>query len=156
MPAEPLRSCRVHSCWLSGRAETSMPQKRMGVWCPLMPPSDSELGERLAARTLELIDIPSESRDEARLAEHVLGLMPDARDLGDTSVLAGPEGARVLLGGHLDTVPAQDNRPGRLDAERVHGLGASDMKGALAVMIELVRDGAPFGALFFGREELPL
>ena len=29
------------------------------------------------------------------------------------------------------------------------------MKGALAVMIELVRDGAPFGALFFGREELP-
>ena len=35
------------------------------------------------------------------------------------------------------------------------GLGASDMKGALAVMIELVRDGLPFGALFFGREELP-
>ena len=29
------------------------------------------------------------------------------------------------------------------------------MKGALALMIELVRDGAPFGALFFGREELP-
>jgi len=62
----------------------------------------------------------------------------------------------VVLGGHLDTVPAQGNRPGRRDAERVHGLGASDMKGALAVMIELVRDGLPFGALFFGREELPL
>jgi succinyl-diaminopimelate desuccinylase len=30
------------------------------------------------------------------------------------------------------------------------------MKGALAVMIELIRDGAPFGALFFGREELPV
>jgi len=121
-----------------------------------MPPSDSELGERLAARTLELIDIPSESRDEAALAEHVLGLLPGARDLGDTAVLAGRDGARVLLGGHLDTVPAQGNRPGRRDAERVHGLGASDMKGALAVMIELIRDGAPFGALFFGREELPL
>ena len=94
-------------------------------------------GERLAARTLELIDIPSESRDEARLAAHVRGLLPDARDLGDTCVLAGPEGARVLLGGHLDTVPAQGNRPGRRDAERVLGLGASDMKGALAVMIEL-------------------
>jgi succinyl-diaminopimelate desuccinylase len=37
----------------------------------------------------------------------------------------------------------------------VIGLGASDMQGALAVMIELVRDGLPFGALFFGREELP-
>jgi succinyl-diaminopimelate desuccinylase len=121
-----------------------------------MPPSDIQLGERLAARTLELIDIPSESRDEARLADHVRGLLPDARDLGDTAVLAGPEGARVLLGGHLDTVPAQGNRPGRRDAERVFGLGASDMKGALAVMIELVRDGAPFGALFFGREELPV
>ena len=121
-----------------------------------MTESDSDLGERVAARTLELIDIASESRDEERLAEHVLDLLPDARDLGDTGVLAGPEGARVLLGGHLDTVPAQGNRPGRRDGERVVGLGASDMKGALAVMIELVRDGAPFGALFFGREELPV
>jgi len=121
-----------------------------------MAPSEHDLGERLAARTLELIDIPSESRDEARLAAHVRELLPDSRDLGDTGVLAGPEGVRVLLGGHLDTVPAQGNRPGRRDAERVHGLGASDMKGALAVMIELIRDGLPFGALFFGREELPV
>src|SRR4051795_12398957 len=152
----PLRSCSVHSCWLSGRAETSMPQKRMRVWCPLMAPGDHELGERLAARTLELIDIPSESRDEASIAAHVAALLPGARDLGDTALLAGPEGARVLLGGHFDTVPAQGNRPGRREGNRVIGLGASDMKGALAVMIELVRDGLPFGALFFGREELPL
>src|SRR3954469_9863985 len=152
----PLRSCSVHSCWLSGRAETSMPQKRMRVWCPLMGSSDHDLGERLAARTLELIDIPSESRDEASIAAHVAALLPDARDLGDTGLLAGPEGARVLLGGHFDTVPAQGNRPGRREGDRVFGLGASDMKGAVAVMIELVRDGLPFGALLFGREELPL
>jgi succinyl-diaminopimelate desuccinylase len=120
-----------------------------------MAPSDHDLGERLAARTLELIDIPSESRDEASLAGHIAALLPDARDLGDTGLLAGPEGARVLLGGHFDTVPAQGNRPGRREGDRVIGLGASDMKGALAVMIELVRDGLPFGALFFGREELP-
>jgi len=120
-----------------------------------MAPSDHDLGERLAARTLELIDIPSESRDEAALAAHVATLLPDARDLGDTGLLAGPEGARVLLGGHFDTVPAQGNRPGRREGDRVIGLGSSDMKGALAVMIELVRDGLPFGALFFGREELP-
>jgi succinyl-diaminopimelate desuccinylase len=121
-----------------------------------MPLSDAELGERLAARTLELIDIPSESRDEATLAAHVLGLLPGARDLGDTCVLAGPADARVLLGGHLDTVPAQGNRPGARDGDHVRGLGASDMKGAVAVMIELSLAGAPFGALFFGREELPL
>src|SRR5262249_58896987 len=37
----------------------------------------------------------------------------------------------------------------------VVGLGATDMKGGLAVMIELARAGAPFGYLFFGREEVP-
>jgi succinyl-diaminopimelate desuccinylase len=120
--------------------------------------SDGELGERLAARTLELVDIPSESRDEGPLAEHVVGVLraggAAVRDLGDTCVLAGP-GAPVLLAGHLDTVPAQGNRPGRRDAERVHGLGASDMKGAVAVMLELALAGARFDCLFFGREELP-
>jgi succinyl-diaminopimelate desuccinylase len=119
-----------------------------------------DLGNRLAARTLELIDMPSESRDEARLAAHVAGLLDaggvPVRDLGDTCVLAGPADAPLLLAGHLDTVPAQDNRPGRIDGERVHGLGASDMKGALAVMIELALAGAPFRCLFFGREELPV
>jgi succinyl-diaminopimelate desuccinylase len=119
-----------------------------------------DLGNRLAARTLELIDIPSESRDEARLAAHVAAVLAaggaPVRDLGDTCVLAGPAGAPVLLAGHLDTVPAQGNRPGRIDGGRVHGLGASDMKGALAVMIELALAGVPCQCLFFGREELPV
>jgi len=110
------------------------------------------LGDRLAARTLELIDIPSESRDEAALAAHIAELT-GAEDLEDTCLIVR-RGAPVLLAGHLDTVPAQENIPGRRDDERVHGLGASDMKGALAVMIELARAGAPFDCLFFGREEL--
>src|SRR5215211_5864486 len=117
------------------------------------------LGRRLAERTLELIDIPSESRAEDRLAAHVGGLLRDRgvalRDLGDTCLLAGPPDAPLLLAGHLDTVPAQGNRPGRIDGERVHGLGASDMKGAVAVMLELALAGAPVRCLFFGREELP-
>jgi succinyl-diaminopimelate desuccinylase len=113
----------------------------------------SELAERLAARTLELIDIPSESRHEARLAAHLAGLLA-ATDLGDGCLLVR-RGAPVLLAGHLDTVPAQGNLPGRIDRGRVHGLGASDMKGALAVMVELALAGAPFDCLFFGREELP-
>ena len=123
-----------------------------------MEPS-AQVAERLAGRTLELIDIASESRDESRLAEHVRGVLTghgvEVTDLGDDCVLAGPSAAPVLLAGHLDTVPAQGNRPGARDAERVHGLGASDMKGALAVMIELAIAGAPYRCLFFGREELP-
>jgi succinyl-diaminopimelate desuccinylase len=82
------------------------------------------LGDRLAARTLELIDIPSPSRDEAMLAEHIRSLL-DAEDLGDTCLLAR-RGAPVLLAGHLDTVPLQDNVPGRRDDDRVHGCGASE------------------------------
>jgi succinyl-diaminopimelate desuccinylase len=122
---------------------------------------DGALGERLAARTLELVDIPSESRDEAALAAHLSDVLRgggvEVADLGDTCLLARPAGSRppVLLAGHLDTVPAQGNRPGRRDAERVHGLGASDMKGALAVMTELALAGVPFAYLYFGREELP-
>jgi succinyl-diaminopimelate desuccinylase len=107
----------------------------------------------LAERTLELIDIPSESRHEARLAAHVESLL-DATDLGDTCLIVR-RGAPVLLAGHLDTVPAQGNVPGRIEGDRVHGCGASDMKGGLAVMIELALAGAPFDCLFFGREELP-
>ena len=101
--------------------------------------------DRLAARALELVDVASESRDEAALAAHVLGVLRDggaaARDAGDTCILAGAtergERPLVLLAGHLDTVPAQGNLPGRRDDDAVHGLGAADMKGALAVMVEL-------------------
>src|SRR3954453_2027169 len=122
----------------------------------------------LAARLLELIDIPSESREEHALAAHVLDVLRaggvPARDAGDTCVLAGVtergERTLVLLAGHLDTVPAQGNRPGRREGGAVHGLGASDMKGALAVMIELARaqpaGAVDLGYLFFGREELPV
>ena len=119
-----------------------------------------DLAERLAARTLELVDIASESRDEERLAAHVLRVLraggAPVRDLGDSCLLAGHDGAPLLLAGHLDTVPAQDNRPGRIADGRVHGLGASDMKGALAVMLELALAGAEYRCLFFGREELPV
>src|SRR6201999_447925 len=65
----------------------------------------------------------------------------------------------VLLAGHLDTVPAQGNRPGRRTDERVEGLGASDMKGGVAVMLELAladaRAELDVGYVFFGREEVP-
>lgn len=114
------------------------------------------LAQRLAERLLELVDIPSESRDEAAIAAHVLDLLAPAgaRDAGDGCVVVRPE-AEVLLAGHFDTVPAQGNRPGRIEGGAVHGLGAADMKGGLAVMVELALAGSPFGCVFFPREELP-
>ena len=118
------------------------------------------LAERLANRTLELVDVPSESRSEDALAAHVMGVLSAADvpfvDAGDTCVVAGElESPRIVLAGHFDTVPAQDNIPGSLGDGVVLGLGAADMKGADAVMLELALAGAPFTYVWFGREELP-
>lgn len=71
-------------------------------------------------------------------------------------LLAGDPGAPVVLAGHVDTVPAQGNLPGRIEGGAVHGLGASDMKGGIAVMVELARAGIPARYLFFTREEVPV
>jgi succinyl-diaminopimelate desuccinylase len=62
----------------------------------------------------------------------------------------------IVLAGHLDTIPAQGNVPGRIEEGVVHGLGASDMKSGVAVMIELARAGVPGRYLFFTREEIPV
>jgi succinyl-diaminopimelate desuccinylase len=123
------------------------------------------LHDRLADRVLELVDVPSESRQEGALAAHVLDVLGDrARDAGVTCVLAGATGRGdrplVLLAGHLDTVPAQGNLPGRRADGWVQGLGAADMKAALGVMVELALAPPPeatvdVGFVFFGREELP-
>jgi succinyl-diaminopimelate desuccinylase len=109
--------------------------------------------ESLASRTLELVNIESPSRGEDTIVEHVRGLMPGSPAFDHDTVLFYP--GRVVLAGHYDTVPTQDNFPGRIEDGWVVGLGATDMKGGVAVMIELARAGAPFGYLFFGREELP-
>jgi succinyl-diaminopimelate desuccinylase len=128
------------------------------------------LADRLAARTLELVNIPSESRNEAEIAAHVRSLVPASfaaeYEAEDAFVWALPrrEGRElVVLAGHYDTVPAQGNVPGAIEDGVVSGLGASDMKGGLAVMLELARaldeqDVEPqidLALLAFGKEELP-
>ncbi|HET7137878.1 MAG TPA: succinyl-diaminopimelate desuccinylase [Gaiellaceae bacterium] len=117
----------------------------------------------LAERTLELVNIPSESRNEGELYAYVRAAvpLPLVHDDGDSLLFARRDGRPlVLLAGHLDTVPAQGNLPGRIEDGAVVGLGASDMKGGLAVMIELARwareTALAYDAafLFFPREEL--
>ena len=129
----------------------------------------SELRDRLGRRTLELVDIGSESLHEAEIREHLRTLVPEpfgAVCEGDEVVLWARErrsGVPLLvLAGHYDTVPAQENLPGRIADGAVHGCGASDMKGGVAVAVELVRELAAHepgpvdvALLLFGREELP-
>jgi succinyl-diaminopimelate desuccinylase len=114
---------------------------------------------------LQLVNIASPSREEASLLHHVSREVPLPLAYGTDEALlfATPRTRRplVLLAGHLDTVPAQDNLPGGFEDGWVVGLGASDMKGGLAVMIELARWAVgerglscDLGFLFFVREEL--
>ena len=135
---------------------------------PRYAPAVTALADRLAARTLELVDIPSVSGDEKRIREHLLDILPPSLACeydGDEAFLFVPRrrsaSPLVILAGHYDTVPAHQNVPGRLADGRVHGLGSSDMKGGLAVALELVRalegreDTAyDIALLLFGREEL--
>jgi succinyl-diaminopimelate desuccinylase len=109
----------------------------------------------LAATTLQLVDVPSESRSEAAIVELVRTLVPGEPVYDDGEVLLYGDGP-IVLAGHLDTIPAQGNIPGRIEDGTVHGLGASDMKSGVAVMIELARAGVAAGYLFFTREEVPV
>jgi succinyl-diaminopimelate desuccinylase len=117
----------------------------------------------LADRTLELVSIPSESRREQDLYRYLVAAPPldTAFDDGETVIFAKRAGKPlVLFAGHTDTVPAQGNLPGRIEDGAVVGLGASDMKGGLAVMLELAAWAATaelahdVAFLFFPREEL--
>jgi succinyl-diaminopimelate desuccinylase len=101
---------------------------------------EGDLDELLA----RLVDVYSESGHEGALADAVeqalleVGHLEVRRD-GD-AVVAGTSWGRdqrVLLGGHLDTVPPNDNLPSRRDGDVLHGLGSVDMKGGVAVMLAL-------------------
>lgn len=122
----------------------------------------------LARLALDLVNIPSVSRHEqavtAWLADRVAA-MPHLRVLHrqEDAIVFGPPGQPdVVLAGHSDTVPEQGNLPGRLEDGLVHGLGASDMKGSLAVMLALAAELGSLPAtltplfVIFGREELPI
>jgi succinyl-diaminopimelate desuccinylase len=98
----------------------------------------------LLARTAELVGIPSESHDESAITDHLEARLRgaphlDVERLGNNLVartsLARP--MRLLLGGHTDTVPVNGNLPGRVEGDVLHGLGAADMKGGVAVLLEL-------------------
>ncbi len=96
------------------------------------------------ALTAALVDIPSESRHEKRIADEVEAALREQTTLevvrNADAVLARTNlglPSRVLLAGHLDTVPVADNLPSRLADGELHGCGTSDMKSGDAVFLHL-------------------
>lgn len=95
--------------------------------------------------TATLVDIPSESRHEQRIADEVEAALRAQTDglqivRNGNAVLARTHlgrPSRVLLAGHLDTVPAADNLPSRRDGALLHGCGTADMKSGVAVFLHL-------------------
>lgn len=99
--------------------------------------------------TAALVDIPSESRQEQRIADEIEAALRQQTSgyqivRNGNAILARTQldrPFRVLLAGHLDTVPAADNLPSRrtadADGDVLHGCGTVDMKSGLAVFLHL-------------------
>jgi succinyl-diaminopimelate desuccinylase len=114
---------------------------------------DLDLSADVLTLTRALVDEPSVSGDEGPLADAVEAALRalgglEVERVGDT-VLARTNldlTSRVVLAGHLDTVPIAGNAPSTLDEAtgRLYGCGTSDMKSGDAVMLRLAgRFGVP-------------
>ncbi|MEV6549742.1 succinyl-diaminopimelate desuccinylase [Streptomyces sp. NPDC051597] len=97
------------------------------------------------ALTAWLVDFPSESGTEKPLADAIeaaLRTLPHLTvDRHGNNVVARTNlgrAERVVLAGHIDTVPIADNVPSRLDGNGVlWGCGTSDMKSGVAVQLRI-------------------
>ena len=118
-----------------------------------------------AALTVVLCDIESVSGNERRLAEAVELVLREVPHLtvqrdGDTVVAQTDLGRaeRVVLAGHLDTVPLGDNLPCRVEDGRIHGCGTTDMKSGVAVQLRLAaqldRPNRDVTYVFYDNEEV--
>ena len=94
--------------------------------------------------TAALVDIPSVSRDERRIADEVERALREQTGYevirnGDAVLARTDFGrpTRVVLAGHLDTVPIADNVPSHRDADHIYGCGTCDMKSGDAVFLHL-------------------
>ena len=114
----------------------------------------------LLETTSWLIEIPSETGSEAPIRDavaHRLDQFPQTL-VADSLVVGEPGEGTILLVGHLDTVPLQGDRGPRVEGDRLVGLGATDMKSGLAVVIHLIEalGTGTLAGVFYAGEEGPL
>ena len=106
--------------------------------------AELDLTADAATLTEQLVDIESVSLAEQAIADAVehalrsLGHLTVSRQ-GNNVVARTDLGRaeRVVIAGHLDTVPVNDNLPARREGALLHGLGTCDMKGGDAVMLRI-------------------
>jgi len=132
--------------------------------------SPSDLSNILKDLTLTLCNIPSVTGEETEICNWIEqrfcsrdGWIVNRRQDSlwiEQSTTSGTK-PLIVLAGHLDTVPPRQDRAANVDGDWLEACGASDMKGALAVMIHLVETvdvsalPVDLGLVFYSEEEGP-
>lgn len=128
---------------------------------------EAELAQRLAQTTLALCAIPSITGDERAIADELerrIRALPNVtcQRIGESLVAEYGRGPVLALFGHSDTVRPAADQPLGIEGDRVFGCGSSDMKGGLAVMLELLAEasrgafeGQRLRCVFYDKEEGP-
>ncbi len=105
-----------------------------------------DLDVDVVALTEWLVDVESVSQNEEVLADALEQALSgldhlEVTRIGHSLVARTDLGRRerVVIAGHIDTVPLNHNLPVRNDGEKLHGLGTCDMKGGVAVALRLAR-----------------
>ena len=130
----------------------------------------SDTPTALEQLALDLIQIPSVIGNEAQIADFVEGwgktrqMHRVTRAVDNVAIQPRPfrPGARrILLLGHLDTVPVSDPNPAGVEGDRLQGLGSSDMKCADALILHLIEKAQAVAprhdllAILYAKEEGP-
>jgi succinyl-diaminopimelate desuccinylase len=110
----------------------------------MTPSTLGTVSRDLLKATADLVDIASVSHNEGPITDHIEERLRtvswlDVTRIGNNLVARTHFGhrQRLILAGHTDTVPVNDNATARIKGDVLHGLGSADMKGGLAVFLEL-------------------
>ena len=122
----------------------------------------SEKLEQLVEKLEWFVDQPSVTREEKALCDTLEQRLSaqnfELHRWRDGLVAMPKTEPKLLLAGHLDTVPPSSEQTRKRENGRIFGCGTSDMKAGLAVMLQVLEDRpeAPVGYIFYDREEGPI